>query len=164
MKIGLIKSFLAALLLGFFICSTGAQTTVFLVRHAEKSDDPAVKDDPALSTAGHERAKALAKVLEHADITAIYVSDRKRTQQTAQPLAEKLPLTPVILSKADTESLPAKLKSATGNVLIVGHSNTVPQLIEALGAPKIAIGDEEYDNLFVVLLRERPRLIRLHYH
>jgi phosphohistidine phosphatase SixA len=163
MRTRLIRCFLVAFLLGWMACSAPAQTTVFLVRHAEKSDDPGTKDDPNLSAAGQERAKALAKVLQHAEIAAIYVSDRKRTQQTAQPLAEMLKTTPVILSQADTNLLPAKLKTATGNVLIVGHSNTVPQLLEALGVPKVTIDDNDYDNLFVVLLAEKPRLIRLHY-
>ena len=116
-----------------------------------------------LSVAGQERAKTLARVLEHADITGIYVSDRKRTQQTAQPLADRLKITPTVLSKAEMDSLPEKLKSATGNILIVGHSDTLPELMQALGVPKIAIANDEYDNLFIVTLSEKPRSIRLHY-
>ena len=79
------KHFIALLLLCVLLASSAAaQSTIFLVRHAEKKTG----DDPDLTKAGHARAESLAKMLKDADITAIYTSEVKRTQQTAAPLAK----------------------------------------------------------------------------
>ena len=95
----------------------------------------------------------------------MYVTDLKRTQQTAAPLAKALGIKPTILPPNDTTTLSARLRHVRrGNVLVVGHSDTVPKLIRALGlAASITLKDTDYDNLFVVLLEGKPRLIRLHY-
>lgn len=121
--------------------------------------------DPDLSETGRLRAQSLAKTLKDAGVTAIYVTDLKRTQQTAAPLATALGINPTILPSNDVATLSSKLRdSGAGNVLVVGHSDTVPKLISALGVTtSISLNDTDYDNLFVVLLEEKPRLIRLHY-
>jgi broad specificity phosphatase PhoE len=121
--------------------------------------------DPDLSEAGRARAQSLAKTLRDAGITAIYVTDLKRTQQTAAHLAKALGIKPTIPLPNDTTALSARLRDIRrGNVLVVGHSDTVPKLIKALGiAASISLNDTDYDNLFVVLLEKKPRLIRLHY-
>jgi broad specificity phosphatase PhoE len=157
------KRFIALLLLsGLFVSAAAAQSTIFFVRHAEKA--PAAGNDPDLSEAGRARAESLAITLKDSGVSAIFVTDLKRTQQTAAPLAKMLHLEPVIVPAKDSASLLAKLRASTGNALVVGHSNTIPDLIKALGiATPIQIEDNDYDNLFVLVLDEKPRLIRLHY-
>ena len=145
---------------GLFASTAAAQSTIFFVRHAEKGSG----DDPDLTEAGRARAESLATILKDAGVTAIYTSEVKRTQQTAAPLAKVLHIEPSIIAATDRAALLAKLKDSSGNVLVVGHSNTIPELIKALGiTTSVTIADNDYDNLFVVILEEKPRLIRLHY-
>ncbi len=143
-----------------------AQSTIFLVRHAEKADASSGADakDPDLSVAGHVRAESLAKILKDAGVTAIYATEFKRTQQTAEPLARALGIKVATLPGKEINALVSKLKEAKGNTLVVGHSNTLPEIISELGisAPP-TIDEATYDNLFVLQLGERPQLIRLHY-
>ena len=119
--------------------------------------------DPDLSEAGRARAESLAIALKDAKITSIYATKYKRTQQTAAPLAKALGLT-VSIAPADAADVVKQLAGAKGNVLVVGHSNTVPDVIKGLGvtAP-VMIGDDEFDNLFVVTTGAPPSVVRLHY-
>jgi broad specificity phosphatase PhoE len=146
--------------------AVSAQTTVFLVRHAERADGgrgPA-GSDPELSTAGLARADALAAMLKDAGITAIFATEFKRTQQTAAPLAKALGVTVTIVAAKDVAGLVDRIGTSAGNVLVVGHSNTVPDVIRALGVTTpVEIADPEYDNLFVVSTAAKPALLRLHY-
>ena len=143
------------------LSTTAAQSTVFIVRHAEKAD---ATKDPDLSEAGRARAEALAKMLQDANITAIYATEFKRTQQTAAPLAKALGITVTVLPAQDSAALIAKLRALNGNALVVGHGDTIPNLIKALGVSEpINIAENDYDNLFVLVLHEKPQLIRLHY-
>jgi broad specificity phosphatase PhoE len=152
---------IALLLAGGLLASTAAaQSTIFLVRHAEKAGG----DNPDLTEAGRARAESLASVLKDAGITAIYTSEVKRTQQTAAPLAKALHVEAAVIPAKESAALVAKLKSSSGNALVVGHSNTIPEIIKALGiTTSVNIADNDYDNLFLVVLEEKPRLIRLHY-
>jgi broad specificity phosphatase PhoE len=151
----------ASLLLFVTISGASAQATIFIVRHAEKAD---ATKDPDLSPAGRARAETLAKVLKDANITAIYVTEFKRTQETAAPLAHALGIEVTMVPAAATADLATKLKSASGNVLVVGHGNTIPDLMKALGlAAPLNLTDADYDNLFIVVLEEKPRLLRLHF-
>ena len=154
---------LALLLCGFFAASAAAQSTIFVVRHAEKSESGG--NDPDLSQAGRARAESLANILKEAGITAIYATEFKRTQETAAPLAKTIGIEVVRLPGKSTPELAAKLRSLQGaNALVVGHSNTIPQLTKALGvdAP-VSMAENDYDNLLVVVLDKKPRLLRLHY-
>lgn len=152
---------LAVFLSAVLASAAAAQSTVFIVRHAEKAD---ATKDPDLSDAGRARAEVLAKMLKDSNVTAIYATEFKRTQETAAPLAHILGMEVTILPAAATGSLPPKLKAMSGNALIVNHSNTIPDLIKALGIPEpVSIAETEYDNLFVVVLGDKPRLIRLHF-
>ena len=157
------KRLTASLLLFFLFSLTAtAGPTIFFVRHAEKATTGG--DDMDLSEAGRARAQSLATVLKDAAISAIYTTEFKRTQQTAAPLANALHLAPDIISSKDRITLVSKLRASSGNVLVVGHSNTIPDLIKALGiTTPIAIEDNDYDNLFVVLVEEKPRVIQLRY-
>lgn len=138
---------------------------IFLVRHAERAAiSGRVPSDTGLSEPGRTRAQSLAQALKDAKLTAIFTSEYKRTQETAAPLAESLGIRPEVVAADDLRSLLSKMKSARGNVLVIGHSNTLPQIINALGvSERVAISESDYDNLFLVLLEPKPRLIRLHF-
>jgi broad specificity phosphatase PhoE len=145
-----------------------AQQTVFVVRHAERADSspdakPMMATDPDLSDAGRARAASLATVLEDAKIVAIFTTEFKRTQQTAAPLAKALGLTPKVV-KADAEAaLIKEVAAIKGNVLVVGHSNTVPSIVKRLGvAAPVTVDDAEFDNLFIVS-GTPPSVLHLHY-
>ena len=141
-----------------------AQSPVFVVRHAERADTAAQVTDPDLSDQGRARAQSLAFALKDAGITAIYVTQLKRTQQTAAPLARLLGITPTTIKAADTAGLAAALAARQGNALVVGHSNTTVAAIKALGvAADVSIGEDEFDNLFVVATGSPATLVRLHY-
>jgi broad specificity phosphatase PhoE len=146
-----------------------AQTSVFVVRHAERADAaagtaPMMATDPDLSEAGKARAQSLAAALKDAGITAIYTTEYKRTKQTGEPLAKALGIQVTAVPAREMPALLEKLKAATGNVLVIGHSNTVGEVIAGLGvAEPVKLTDSDYDNLFVVVRGEKPTLIRLHF-
>lgn len=127
--------------------------TIYLVRHAEK--DLESGNDPPLTPAGIQWAEELARQLSGAGVTGIYSSDTRRTLATAAPLARQLDLDPILYnpkSHPDT-LLPFFLEQrGTGNLLIVGHSNTIPATVNAfLGSKQFEdLQDSEYDKLFVV--------------
>ena len=146
-----------------------AQHTVFVVRHAERADagasaSPMMASDPDLSEIGKTRAESLATALKDAGITAIFTTEYKRTQQTAAPLAKALGIQAMPVSARDMPALIEKIKTSNGNVLVVGHSNTVGDVISRLGVTDaVKVGDNEYDNLFLVVRSEKPVLVRLRY-
>lgn len=132
--------------------------SAYLVRHAEKLTGDALNElpdprDPPLTLAGEERAGALADLLAEAQITAIWSTNTKRTRDTAQPLADRLGIDIDLYDASDLSTFAAQLKrDPSGNVLIVGHSNTTPGLAEALGAepgPPI-VEETEYNRLYVI--------------
>lgn len=141
----------AAALVTLAACSQPAPKTdaIFLVRHAEKT---AEKMDPGLTEAGHARAMALADRLEGEGITHIHSSDYIRTRDTAAPLAERLGQDVMIYDAGDLPAIAAKLKATPGRHLVVGHSNTTPQLTELLGGDggTPIVEATEYDRLYVV--------------
>ena len=168
--IGAIVVALAALL---FASEAAADQVIFLVRHAERATTPAgqparnlMADDPPLSDAGQQRALKLAALLASSEIKHIFTTEYQRTRQTAVPVAERLNVKPVMSASRDPDPLVEQMTKATGNVLVVGHSNTVPELLKRLGVKQaITIADTEYDNLFVVVRHAtgEPTLIRLRY-
>ena len=141
-----------------------AEPKIFLVRHAEKVEDAAKSKDPELSEAGRARAERLATLLKDAAITSVYVTDTKRTQQTAEPICRATNIKPQIVPAADTAALLAKLKQDPGNVLVVAHSNTIPEIIKGLGvAESLELPESEYDNLFIFTGGASPQVIRIRY-
>ena len=149
---------LLALLLVHLLAACGttvrrdtAPLTFVVVRHAEKAtDDP---ENPGLSAAGRARATALAERLRDTPLVATYATEFRRTQQTAQPAAA-LHGVPVqaYFARGPAAEVVAQWRQAhdAGTVLVVGHSNTVPAIIAALGGPAVTIADEEFDGLFVL--------------
>ncbi len=128
-------------------------TTVLLVRHAEKSKTPA--DNPLLTEEGKQRSENLIHVLGSAGIKTIYVSQWTRTRLTAEPIAKHLGIKPEQMDAADSKKLADTIlaKHSGETVLVVGHSDTVPEIIAALGGPSMPeLGEFEFDNLFVVTI------------
>lgn len=167
-----------------------AQSTIFVVRHAERADQDVAQGalgapakersgapgsgaeprqdmmatDPDLSAGGRARAESLAAILKDAGVGTIFVTQYKRTQQTAAPLAKALGVTPTEVGSRELDSLAQKVRAAGGTVLVVGHSNSVPNLLKALGVDTpIEIAETEYDNLFVVTLGEKVTMVRLRF-
>ena len=144
-------------------------TTVFLVRHAEKADVPG--QDSPLSEAGRQRAEALARLLQSAGVKGVYTSQFLRARQTAEPLAKRLGLTPISVSLGVKASHPREVSDesireltrrveahAGEAVLIVGHSNSIPEVIRMLGGDAVTkIDESRFDDLFVVTIYARGR-------
>jgi len=127
--------------------------TIILVRHAERISG--MSADALLSPAGEARAQQLSDVLKDAQVQRIYVTEVRRTQQTAAPLAERLQLKPIVIAKDDIDALVSQLQKSGANetVLVVGHADTVPLIINRLGAGSApALRDDEYDRLTVVFV------------
>ncbi|MCU1285146.1 MAG: histidine phosphatase family protein [Acidobacteriales bacterium] len=148
-----------------FLLATAAHAqSIFIVRHAEKAS--ADKDTP-LSDTGFKRAECLAKTLQDANIKSGFATEFKRTQQTAEPAMKSAGVTTTVFPAAETAQTAAAAKkaSATGNVLVVGHSNTVSQIVSALGAETKPLADSEYDRLTIVDFAAdgKPRVTTLHY-
>ena len=160
--------FLRAVFPALLLCQLAAAQqnvrTVFLVRHAEKASAAA---DAPLSPEGEKRAECLASTLRDAGIKQIYVTDVMRTQQTAAPLAKALKIKPTILPAKDPNALIKNLVyTGGGNILVVGHSDTVPFVIARLQGGTVApIGENEYDRMFVMTVAEAAGMpaATLHY-
>ena len=129
---------------------------VVLVRHAEKAEAP--PGDVALSDTGQARAEELSIALAEARLDTIVTTQFRRTRDTAAVLSRALKLTPVVVQAgADTAShakaVAAAVRAGGRSVLVVGHSNTVPAIIAALGGPAMEeLCDSEYANLFTLAL------------
>lgn len=125
---------------------------VYLVRHAEKADDGT--NDPPLAVAGQIRVRILLALLADVDLTHVHTTDWKRTRATAQPIAEAAGLDPVLYDPGGLGLVAAEIKASPGRHLVVGHSNTTPQLTAALGGdPSGPIHEMEYDRLYVVTIQ-----------
>jgi broad specificity phosphatase PhoE len=154
-----VTSALTILLLFLAPAVASAQKIVIVVRHAERADGGAgasmagAPADPLLSAAGEARAAKLAGMLEESGITAIVVTEFRRTQDTARPIAAKLALTPEIVKAADTQELLSRLRTKHANdvVLVVGHSNTIPGIVKGLTGRDVTVADSQYGDLFFVV-------------
>ncbi len=156
------KRLLCGLVTALLLAGAAQAQTVVLVRHAEKAAEPAA--DPALSSAGEARARALAEALAGRKISLILTSPLQRTILTAAPLkaASGAESRAVDLAQggaahvAQTAALAAAAPK-DGVVVVVGHSNTVPEIAKALGhAAAKPIADCSYDTMTVIDLGSRP--------
>lgn len=127
-------------------------TILYVVRHAERAEDGT--SDPPLSEAGLQRASELAHMLTDSHLTAVFSTDFKRTRQTAGPAAEQFGLEVEPYNPRQLEQFAGELRSISGgSVLITGHSNTTPALVEFLGGdPVSAIDEAEYDRFYIVIV------------
>jgi broad specificity phosphatase PhoE len=123
-------------------------SAIYLVRHAEK----ALGHDPELTAQGQGRARDIAAILHRAGITAIFSTPTVRARQTAAPLAQRTGLTVQLYDPLAPLALVEKVRSLTGAVVVIGHSNTLPELVRLFGgAPGTDIADDEFDRLYQLL-------------
>lgn len=150
----IVSSFLCATtaLLASLPCDVAAQPSlVILVRHGEKQPVPV--DDPSLSDAGVARARALDAALAHAVPGTIVVSTRKRTVETAAVVQQRTGVAPTViaLDAQHVKHVAAAVMQATGVVLVVGHSNTIPAIVNALAGTTLPdLCDAQYATMFLV--------------
>lgn len=155
----IVKDLFLALTLVISTTHSAPAADIYLVRHAEKVT--VGSKDPDLTTVGRERAANLAVVLKSAEIGRIFSSDFKRTRGTAAPLAQHLGLEFQIYDPKALEPLAAELLNLQANALVVGHSNTTPELAELLGGEggTPIVEEWEYDRLYL-LQTEKGKVIR----
>jgi broad specificity phosphatase PhoE len=132
--------------------SANAATTIILVRHAEKAS---MTGDMPLSEAGAARATELARVLGNAEISAIYTTQYRRTQETVAPLAKALNVTPKQIEAGGKTYAASVVREVLENhkgktVLVAGHSNTTVDVLRELGMENAPVIEEpQFDYLFV---------------
>jgi phosphohistidine phosphatase SixA len=150
---------------------TANSTTVIVIRHAEKETVSAA--DPALSAAGEARAALLARMFGGTKgagrLDAIYVSATLRSRSTAAPLAARQPIAPVVAAAEDPKGLARRvLREYSGRrVMVIGHINTVPEIVSALagGSDIPSIDEQDFATMYVVSVPRigRANLVRLNY-
>lgn len=164
------KHLLIILILGLpfisFAQSEISLTTIILIRHAEKVKSDS--SDPELSSEGVERALRLKQLLINAEISTIYSTNYKRTKNTVLPLAETLDIKVEMYDPRDNKITEQLLINHEGKtILISGHSNTTPQLVNALiNQEKYKSLDEnEYGKIFIVTVtnQEETKVVELSY-
>ena len=149
MRLFLTVSFLLILL------NSCNRNTFYIVRHAEKATAaPTMSSDVPLSDAGEKRATALKELLKNKDVRFIFSTQTIRTTTTGKPLSEAISVPVQFYSPRDTtDKFILRLQSITkGNVLIVGHSNTVDDLVNKMMGQTLLndLAETEYDNLFII--------------
>jgi broad specificity phosphatase PhoE len=155
---------LAVLLLALFAPLAPA-ATIILVRHAERNEG--MTPDVLLSPKGEERARQLSRVLKDAKIRAVFATEVRRTQQTAEPTARQFHLQTVIIPQKDVNALAARLKALPDDetALVVGHVNNLPAVVEQLGGSMTPLAETEYDRLVIVVTAKdrTPTILTLRY-
>jgi phosphohistidine phosphatase SixA len=138
-------------------------STVFIVRHAEKGGG----SNPVLNSAGHARANLLAHMLQHENISGVFVTDTNRSRQTGQPAATQagVALTQYNAIDGDEVANGIRQNHAGRSVLVVGHSNTVDDIAGALGVPGLGeLAEDQFDRMFIITRSWcGSRLVRLRY-
>lgn len=175
---------LIALIISLAVCCQTAfaqedfkPTTVFLVRHGEREDEP--KTDPPLKKEGVARSQELAHLLGTANIKVVYTSQFTRTKQMAEPLASKAGLTATVLTlkpnpanlrliaEESTAELVNKILQRPGDTaLVVGHSNWIPDVIKMLGGDVVpTIDEKKFDDLFIVTVygKGKAKVVQMKY-
>jgi broad specificity phosphatase PhoE len=152
-----------------FACAVHAQQSVILVRHAELGDASGIDAKAVpLSTEGLARAERLAKMLERSGVKAIYATDFQRTRATGEPAARLLKHDVLVVSQDNPQEFVGRLRRehAGDVVLVVGHTDTVPGIIKALGVREEAkIDKQDFGNLFIVTpgAAQEAALLRMRY-
>jgi broad specificity phosphatase PhoE len=162
--------FFALLAAAFVSYRSATTTTIVLVRHAEKV--MGTIEDPPLAAEGVRRAERLAQMFGEVKgaggLDAIYVSNTKRSQQTAAPLGSRLGKAPIVYTAGDGDGNTRRLlrEHRGGRALIIGHSNTIPAMVEKLSGQSVqAIPEEQYDDIYVVTVPSfgRSSVLRMKY-
>jgi broad specificity phosphatase PhoE len=132
------------------VSSAEAETVLILVRHAERVDE---SRDADLNDAGRARARALAAMLKDAGIQAIYSTDYRRTLETVKPTAESTSKLIEVYDGDNLEDFAKDLRARDRRALVVGHSDTTPELAKHLGGePGSPIAPDEYDRMYILTL------------
>ena len=165
MRYRLIGSILIILFSFSALPAANAQQAIYLIRHAEQMLDV---EDPPLTEAGHQRAKTWALIFRDADIKVIYSSQKRRTKQTGEHIAQALNIPLETLPRRDVAGLVNRLRTrhADDAVVVISHTRTIPKLLKGLGLPEeITIQRDDYDNLFVIVPKSKngPLVLRLRY-
>ena len=149
-------------LLLILLCAAGVHAeplTVFAVRHAEKLEG----SDPDLSATGLRRAADLAALLGSSGIEQIWSSDYQRTRSTASPLASRIGLPVKLYDPRDLSALASRIRANGKTALVVGHSNTTPQLVRLLGGQAEDMGEWQYDRVYLLQIDDhQTRTLLLH--
>ncbi|MEE4302557.1 MAG: histidine phosphatase family protein [Wenzhouxiangella sp.] len=149
---------IALIALPFTTAAMAETTGVVIVRHAEKADYGS--RDPDLTSTGRQRAESLANALDGARVGELIASQYKRTRQTLAVLALRrgleISVVPAESGAIDDhiESIASRVRDsdADGLIVIAGHSNTVPLIVEALSGNVISpIGESDYDRLYLLV-------------
>lgn len=151
------------LLAGGWVWNSLGTTTAILVRHAETVGEGPQRQ---LSAFGIERTAALVKVLEDVSLGAVYVSEYPRSRSMGEAVSAATGAELIQVPADDTAGLADRVRRRKGEtVLVVGHSNTLPDLIERLGGPPVMIGEDDHSRLLVLTTGwlERTRLLSLRY-
>jgi len=138
---------------------TNNSFTLYLVRHAEKQLDGS--RDPVLTEAGKHRSEELAKWFQGKDIEDVWSSDYRRTRDTATPLLKQAGLALSLYDPRDQSTLVEHLLDRQHNALVIGHSNTIPELARLLCECAITDMDEsEHDRLIVIAVVDGVTVVR----
>ncbi len=138
-----------------FADATAQNKTIILVRHAEKADQ--TSQDPELSAEGKQRAERLLKVIKKYKPGAVYSTDFKRTRETGSPMAVRRHLQiKTYDARKPANLIDEVMRSKTKRFLIVGHSNTVPGLVNLLGKKEVFknLDDAEYGVIWLVRIKD----------
>ena len=154
------KYSLLVILLAFIFSAQATESfSIYLVRHAEKQAD---KDDPKLTECGEKRAKQIASILEQTNIKNIYSTAYQRTMSTAAPFSKQHNLAIKHYSPAQLPQLAQQLLNKKENTLVVGHSNTTPQLAEFISDLQVEdITEKQYRNLYQIQVSDSVKTLTL---
>ena len=152
---------------GYFATFARPVTTVILVRHAEKKNEPQ-NQDPDLAPEGLARAQEIARVFGGTGINAIYATQFKRTQQTVKPLSERTGVPVTLVEASQPDELVKRIQTTQGGqtIFVAGHNNTVPAIASALSGETFpVIPESEYDNLFIVTVYRfgKAKVVKMKY-
>ena len=137
---------LAALLAAAATQPSTAADTVYVLRHLQKAEGT----DPPLSAEGAANAQLLAQRLATSGIKAIFATPTQRAMQTGEPLAKALGITITSYDPRDPAALIKAASAVNGSVLIVGHSNTVPDIVGRFGGTPVPLTEQDYGTVFIV--------------
>jgi broad specificity phosphatase PhoE len=124
-----------------------AADTVYVMRHLQK----AAGEDPPLTDEGAMNAKTVARLLGSYGVKAVFATKTRRAIQTGEPLAQAIGLPVIAYDPRNVPALVEQVRAIKGNVLVVGHSNTVPDLVAAFdGAKPAPLTEADYGTIYVV--------------
>lgn len=155
----ILKHIVTLMIVGFLGAGHAfADGTFYLLRHAEKQKDGT--NNPHLTQQGRQRANNLAQQLSRANITKIYSTDYHRTIETVEPLSQLVGVAVEFYNPSNLKEFAERLKGETGQIVIVGHSNTTPALVAMLGELSVeAMDEDEYENMYQVVLLDDKAVI-----